>query len=125
MCCCLPVKDNGTKKIDNMETIKGYLPYLRGLGYTGDKPAVIDFYATWCGPCQSLMPLVGRLAEDYHGRLKVIKVDVDVNSGFAQAANIFSVPTLFFVDKDGNIERSVGAKPYHYLCAMADELVKS
>ncbi len=107
-----------------METISTYLPYLRSFGYTGDQPAVIDFYATWCGPCHSLMPLLGRVAESYEGRLMVIRVDVDKYGEFAQVANIYSVPTLFFVDKNGNIERTIGLKPYQYLCAKAEELVK-
>ena len=108
-----------------MEKISSYLPYLKGYDYTGKMPVVIDFYATWCGPCKALMPLVERLAETYQGKVKVLKVDVDKNSALAQAANIRSVPTLFFIDKGGNIERAIGGMPYQALCAKVDGLINS
>ncbi len=108
-----------------METINSYLPYLKGYDYTGKTPVIIDFHATWCGPCKALMPLVERLAETYEGKVKVLKVDVDKNIALAQAANIRSVPTLFFIDKVGNIERTIGGMSYQALCAKADELVNA
>ena len=81
-----------------METIQEYLPYLKGYDFTGKTPVVIDFYATWCAPCRALSPLIERLAEEYYGRVKVLKVDVDKNRALAAAANIRSIPTLFFID---------------------------
>ena len=62
-----------------MENIKDYQQYLRGYNYTGITPVIIDFYATWCGPCQALAPMLKRLADEYKGRIKVLKVDVDKN----------------------------------------------
>lgn len=59
-----------------MEKIETYMPYLRGYDYTGKFPVVIDFFATWCGPCKALSPQLERLARDYEGRLKVLKVDI-------------------------------------------------
>ena len=55
-----------------MENIKDYQQYLRGYNYTGKTPVIIDFYATWCGPCQALAPMLKRLAEQYEGRVKVL-----------------------------------------------------
>ena len=95
-----------------METIKNYLPYLKGYDFTGKIPVIIDFHATWCGPCQALSPIIQRLAKEYEGRIKVLKVDVDKNRALAEAANIRSIPTLFFIDIDGNIERTTGGMPY-------------
>lgn len=106
-----------------MENIKTYLPYLRGYDYTGKTPVLIDFYAAWCGPCRALAPVIERLAEEYEGRLKVLKVDVDKNRDLAEAARIMSIPTLFFIDIDGNIDRHVGGLPYNVLTEKISSLV--
>ena len=66
-----------------MENIKDYQRYIRGYNYTGITPVIIVFYATWCGPCQALAPMLKRLADDYDGRIKVLKVDVDKNQSLA------------------------------------------
>ena len=80
-----------------MANIKDYQQFLRGYDYTGKMPVVIDFYATWCGPCRSLAPLIEKLADEFEGRVKVLKVDVDKNVALAEAARIQSIPTLFFI----------------------------
>ena len=105
-----------------MENIKDYQQYLRGYNYTGKTPVIIDFYATWCGPCQALAPMLKRLADEYEGRVKVLKVDVDKNQELAMAARIMSIPTLFFITKDGDIERIVGGLPYQELVKMAEKI---
>ncbi len=107
-----------------MENIKDYQQYLRGYNYTGTIPVIIDFYATWCGPCKSMAPMLKRLAQDYEGRIKVLKVDVDKNQTLAMAARIQSIPTLFFITKDGNIERQVGALPYQELARLAESIME-
>lgn len=106
-----------------METINSYLPYLRGYDYTGKTPVVIDFYATWCGPCKAMSPIIEKLANDYEGKVKVLKVDVDKNRPLAEEARIMSIPTLFFIDKDGNIERHVGGMSYQSLAAKVEKLI--
>lgn len=106
-----------------METINSYQQYLRGYDYTGVTPVIIDFYATWCGPCQTLSPMLQRLAREYEGKLKFIKVDVDKNRALAEAARIQSIPTLFFITRDGQIERQVGLLPYPELTKMAERIV--
>ena len=105
-----------------MENIKDYQQYLRGYNYTGKTPVIIDFYATWCGPCQALAPMLKRLAGEHEGRVKVLKVDVDKNQELAMAARIMSIPTLFFITKDGDIERVVGGLPYQELVRMAENI---
>lgn len=106
-----------------MENISNYLQHLRGYDFTGKMPVVIDFYATWCSPCRALAPLVEKLAAAYNGKIKVLKVDVDKNQALAAAANIRSIPTLFFIDIDGNIERVVGGMPYEQLARKAEALL--
>jgi len=105
-----------------MENINAYLPYLKGFDFTGTMPVVIDFYATWCGPCRALSPILEQIAKDYEGKVKVLKVDVDKNQALAEAANIFSIPTLFFVGRDGSIERHVGGMPLKMLAAKVESL---
>ena len=88
-----------------------------------DRPVLIDFYATWCGPCKALSPLIERLAKDFEGKVKVLKVDVDKNLPLARAANIRSIPTLFFIDIQGNIERHIGGMTYEMLAQKASSLM--
>ena len=107
-----------------MENISSYLPFLRGYDFTGRIPVIIDFYATWCGPCKALAPQIERLAKEYEGRVKVLKVDVDKNEALASAARIQSIPTMFFISIDGAIERHTGALPYVELKKKADELTE-
>ena len=106
-----------------MENIKDYQQYLRGYNYTDITPVIIDFYATWCGPCQALAPILKRLADEYEGRIKVLKVDVDKNQALAVAAQIQSIPTLFFITKNGDIERIVGGLPYQELVRKAERII--
>ena len=121
----LPYEDYDIKTLSIktiMENIKDYQQYLRGYNYTGITPVIIDFYATWCGPCQALAPMLKRLADEYEGRIKVLKVDVDKNQALAAAARIQSIPTLFFITKNGDIERVVGGLPYQELVRMAEKI---
>ena len=71
-----------------------------------------------------MAPMLKRLAQDYEGRIKVLKVDVDKNQALAMAARIQSIPTLFFITKDGNIERQVGALPYQELTRLAESIME-
>ena len=67
--------------------------------FKGDRPAVIDFYATWCGPCKAMAPHLERIAEEYDGKIDVYKVDVDQESELSAVFNIRSVPTLLFIPR--------------------------
>lgn len=69
--------------------------------YTGDKPALVDFFASWCGSCKALSPVLAEVAAEYEDKIYVYKVDVDEESDLSQAFDIQSVPTLLFVPKAG------------------------
>ena len=69
--------------------------------YLGDKPAVIDFYATWCGPCKAIAPVLEELASEYGETVYIYKVDVDKENNLAAAFSIRSIPTLFFIPMNG------------------------
>lgn len=68
-----------------------------GWEFLGDKPALVDFYASWCRPCQMLSPIIDELAEEYAGRVDIYKVNVDDEQDVAAHFNIRSIPTLAYI----------------------------
>lgn len=79
--------------------------------YLGDKPAIIDFYATWCGPCKSLAPVLEELAGEYEGKIYIYKVDVDKERELAGVFGVQSIPTLLFIPMNGEPTITQGARP--------------
>ena len=79
--------------------------------FEGSRPAIIDFYATWCGPCKQTAPIVEKLAVDYAGRIDVYKVDVDQQQELAAFFGVQSIPTILFIPKEGTPQRVSGAMP--------------
>ncbi|MBQ8222698.1 MAG: thioredoxin [Bacteroidales bacterium] len=79
--------------------------------YKGDKPAIIDFYASWCGPCKMLAPVLEDIAKDYEGKIYVYKVDTEAEEELSQMFNIRSIPTLLFIPMEGKPMMMQGALP--------------
>ena len=79
--------------------------------YLGDKPAIIDFYATWCGPCRQIAPVLEELAKEYAGRIYIYKIDTDKERELAAAFGIRSIPSLLFIPMKGQPQMGQGALP--------------
>lgn len=77
--------------------------------FLGNKPALIDFYAEWCGPCKMIAPVLEELSGEYAGKVDIYKVNVDEEEELAMLFGIRSIPTLIFIEQNGIIHRSQGA----------------
>ncbi len=83
---------------------------MNGWKYLGDKPAIVDFGADWCGPCRKLAPILDELAMEYAGKIYIYKIDVDREPELAQAFAVRNVPTLLFVPMKGKPEKIIGGQ---------------
>ncbi|NJO03601.1 MAG: thioredoxin [Bacteroidia bacterium] len=75
---------------------------------THETPVLVDFFATWCGPCQSVAPVLEKLAKEYQGKLKIVKIDVDKNPHIAHQYQVRGVPTFILFDKGEVLWRQSG-----------------
>lgn len=89
----------------------------------GTKPAVIDFFATWCGPCKMLGPVMEQLADRYDGKAVVAKVDVDEQQMLAIQYGVMSVPTVLFLKNGEEVGRLVGVQPAETYAQTLDKLL--
>ena len=80
------------------------------LKYLGNKPAIVDFTAKWCGPCQRIAPILEELAVAYDGQIVIYKVDIDKNRELAKAFNVSSIPAVLYIPLDGEPVMTVGSR---------------
>lgn len=89
--------------------------------FKGDKAAIIDFYADWCGPCKSIAPILEELSEQYKDQLVIYKVDTDKETELSSLFGIQSIPTLLFIPLNGNPMVQKGALPKNIFQQIIEE----
>lgn len=106
--------DKKTKGVTelNAETFKKnvYDTTQEELIFLGNKPAIVDFTATWCGPCQRIAPILDELAAEYDGKIVIYKVDIDKNRQLAKEFNVSSIPAVLYIPLNGEPVMTVGAR---------------
>lgn len=122
------------QKQENMKTIPldkaGFLQkvadYEKNPGewrYLGDRPALIDFYADWCGPCKMIAPILEELAAEYGDKIYIYKVDTEKEQELAGMFGIRSIPSLLFIPLEGQPQMAQGAMPKQSLKDAIDEVL--
>jgi thioredoxin len=105
------------KKVANIEENPDKWVYL------GDKPAIIDFYADWCGPCKMVAPILEELAKEYEDQLYVYKVDTEAEQQLAAEFGIRSIPSMLFIPMNETPQMAVGALPKDALKQAIEEVL--
>lgn len=91
--------------------------------YEGDKPAIVDFYADWCGPCKMVAPILDELAKEYDGQIVIYKIDTEKEKELAGAFGIRSIPSLLFIPMKGEPQMVQGAMPKASFKKAIDEIL--
>jgi len=123
-----------TKKETKMSTIKlnkadflakvvNYEANSKEWKYLGDKPAIIDFYADWCGPCRAVAPVLEELAAEYAGKIYIYKVDTDKEQELAGLFGIRSIPSILFIPMKEKPQMAQGALPKSEIKKAIDEFL--
>lgn len=91
--------------------------------FEGSRPAIVDFYATWCGPCKAMHPILEEISKEYSGKVDVYQIDVDKEKELASAFGIRSIPTLLMIPMNGDPRTIQGAMPKNQLKKAIDDFL--
>ncbi len=105
------MKTRNITKQDFIREVADYEANPNEWKFLGKRPALIDFYATWCGPCKMLAPVLDELSEEYDGRVDIYKVNVGEEEELSALFGIRSVPSLLFIPMGGQPQMAQGAMP--------------
>ena len=106
--------DQFKEKIWNYDTDKEWK-------YLGDKPAIIDLYATWCGPCKRLAPILEEIQKEYGSKIQIYKVDTDKEKQLSNLFNVSSIPLMVFIPKKGEPYLVTGLRPKEQLVEIIND----
>ena len=120
------VEDGKLNPITRQFFLEHIFDYRKGndFVYNGEKPVIIDFWATWCGPCMRLLPEMEKLAEKYKGKVVFYKVNADKEKDLCNHFGVQALPTLFFIPAGGKPIIEVGATPEKYVQIIEEQLLK-
>lgn len=111
-----------TKK-DFLTKIVNYEENPNEWKFLGDKPAIIDFYASWCGPCKAFAPVLEEVAEEYKGVIDVYKINTEQEEELAALFRIRSIPTILFIPVNGQPQMMTGALPKNQLIEAIEHIL--
>ena len=117
------VKAVSITKAEFLKKVANYEANPTEWKYLGDKPCIVDFYTTWCGPCKRLAPIMDELAKEYAGEIYIYKVDTDKEQELAAVFGIRSIPTLLFCPIGENPQIAQGALPKPKLKEIIDNVL--
>ncbi|MDR2087478.1 MAG: thioredoxin [Dysgonamonadaceae bacterium] len=103
------MKTKHLNKAEFLSKVVNYEENAKEWKYLGDKPAIIDFYASWCGPCKMIAPVLEELAAQYEEKIHIYKIDTEEEQELAAVFNIRSIPTLLFIPMQGPPQMASGA----------------
>lgn len=112
-------------KADFLTKVANYETNPTEWKYLGDKPCIIDFYASWCGPCKTIAPILEELAKEYDGQIYIYKINTEEEQELASAFGIRSIPSILFCPMDEAPQMAQGAMPKDsFVKAIKEVLLK-
>ncbi len=92
--------------------------------FKGELPAIVDFYADWCGPCKMVAPVLEKLSEEFEGKLNIYKVNTEQEQDISAAFGISSIPSILFIPKDEKPQMAAGALPKETFKQLIKDVLK-
>ena len=92
--------------------------------FNGELPAIVDFYADWCGPCRMVAPVLEELGKEFEGQIDIYKVDTEKEQELAAVFGIRSIPSILFIPKEGKPQMAMGALPKESLVQAIADILK-